>query len=227
MRLPFRTDWRRRSYHDPEIVFLEDDTYPLIARTWRKANATLRIARHSWRAFTYQASANAVGTLVAASVAYLVILAGGLVEAVPAALIGSLAVVVAAVVVTIVRLAPKQLLRARATELLDAEPGRVVETMKKIYASPKSRFRLDLDLESEETDWQILDGVWDLPELQRTIIAIRFGVPMTLQDIGNALGVTRERVRQMESQAIARVAAYVEAAQHETREDGPDGGEHD
>jgi broad specificity phosphatase PhoE len=43
VRLPFRTDWRRRSYHDPEVVFVEDDTYPLTARAWRKANATLRV----------------------------------------------------------------------------------------------------------------------------------------------------------------------------------------
>ena len=218
MRLPFRTDWRRRSYDDPDIEFLEDDTYPLTARTWRKANATLRIARHGWAEFTYHASANAVGTLVAISIAYLVSLAGGLVNAVPVAIVGSLAVVAAVVVAAIFRLAPKQLLRATATELLDAEPGRIVETMKRIFASP--RFP-EFDLESEDSDWEILDGLWGLPELERTIIAVRFGAPMTLEQIGDALGITRERVRQLEGHAIAGVAEYVEAAQDQRLEDGP------
>jgi hypothetical protein len=104
VRLRFRNDWRRLSYHDPDVVFVEDDTYPLIARTWRQANATLRIVRRGWPGFTYHASANAVGTLVAISVAYLVSLAGGLVNAVPAAIVASLVAVAAAVVAMIYRL---------------------------------------------------------------------------------------------------------------------------
>jgi len=218
MRLP-RTDWRRRSYYDPDVAFVEDDTYPLIARTWRRINATLRIVGRGWPGFTYHAGANAAGTLFAISVAYLVSLAAGLVSAVPVAIFASLLAVVVAVGAMIVKLAPKQLLRARATEILDAEPGRIVDSMKKIFAAPKSQIRLDLDLENENSTWNILDGLWDLPERERTIIAVRFGEPMTLADIGDALGITRERVRQLEGQAIARVAEYVEAAQHETGEE--------
>lgn len=225
MRLRFRTDWRPRSYHEPAVELLEEDSYPLIARTWRKANATLRILRRGWAEFTYHASAQAVGTLVAISIVYLVSLAAGLVSAVPVAVVAALAVVVAAAVTLIFRLAPKQLLRARATELLDAEPGRIVETMKKILVSPTSRW-LNLDLESEESDWDILDGLWNLPELERTVAAVRFGVPMALTDIGDALGISRERVRQLEGQAIAHVAAHVEAAQHQRRENSGDETEH-
>ena len=132
-------------------------------------------------------------------------------------------VVVTVVVALIVRLAPKQLLRARATELLDAEPARIVQTMKKIFASP--RFP-DLDQEGEESDWQILDAVWDLPERERTILAVRFGAPMTLADIGDALGLSSERVRQLEGKAIAKVGEYVDAAQHERRAAAPGEGEH-
>jgi DNA-directed RNA polymerase sigma subunit (sigma70/sigma32) len=40
---------------------------------------------------------------------------------------------------------------------------------------------------------------------------------MTLADIGDALGISRERVRQEESQAIARVAERVEVSQSERR----------
>ena len=46
-----------------------------------------------------------------------------------------------------------------------------------------------------------------------TIIAVRFGVPMTLASIGDALGLSQERVRQVESEAIARVTGYVETRQ--------------
>jgi RNA polymerase sigma factor (sigma-70 family) len=215
VRLRFRNDWRRRSYHDPDVELVEEDTYPLVARTWRRANATLRIVRRGWSGFTYHASANAVGTLLAISIAYLVSLAGGLVNAVPIAIVGSLVAIAAAVAAIIYRLAPRQLLRARATELLDGEPARIVETMKKIFAAPKSTFRVDL--KGEESDWQILDALWDLPERERTIIAVRFGGHMTLADIGDALGISRERVRQLESKAIADVRESVKVAQDERR----------
>src|SRR3954447_22742232 len=107
MRLPVRTDWRRRSYHDPDVELLEDDTYPLTARTWRKANATLRVVRQGGPSFAYHASTNAVGTLLAIAVAYLVSLAGGLVDAVPFAVAASVSVIVGAVAAAIFRLAPK------------------------------------------------------------------------------------------------------------------------
>ena len=203
-------------------MFVEEDTYPVIARTWRKTNATLHVVRQGWPGFTYHEAANAAGTLVAISIAYLVSVAGGLVNAVPAAVVGAVVAVVAVVVVLIFRLAPKQLLKARATELLDKEPGRIVETMKKIFAS--DRFP-DVDL-GEETDWDILDAVWDLPELARTIIAVRFGVPMTLADIGDALGISRERVLQLEGRAITTISESVQAVQHERRAAARDAGDH-
>ena len=46
------------------------------------------------------------------------------------------------------------------------------------------------------------------------ILKLRFGLgggePMTLKEIGGVLGLTRERVRQIESETLARLAAELD-----------------
>jgi RNA polymerase primary sigma factor len=52
-----------------------------------------------------------------------------------------------------------------------------------------------------------------LPERDRRIVELRFGFegePWTLEAIGHELDLTRERVRQLEGQALARLAALRE-----------------
>jgi RNA polymerase primary sigma factor len=52
-----------------------------------------------------------------------------------------------------------------------------------------------------------------LPERERRILELRFGFegdPWTLEAIGHELGLTRERVRQLEGQALLRLAAIRE-----------------
>jgi RNA polymerase primary sigma factor len=54
-----------------------------------------------------------------------------------------------------------------------------------------------------------------LPERERPILELRFGFegePWTLEAIGNELELTRERVRQLEGQALSRLAALRELA---------------
>jgi RNA polymerase primary sigma factor len=54
-----------------------------------------------------------------------------------------------------------------------------------------------------------------LPERERRILELRFGFegdPWTLEAIGHELGLTRERVRQLEGQALARLAAIRDLA---------------
>jgi RNA polymerase primary sigma factor len=54
-----------------------------------------------------------------------------------------------------------------------------------------------------------------LPERERRILELRFGFegePWTLEAIGNELDLTRERVRQLESQALSRLAALRDLA---------------
>jgi RNA polymerase primary sigma factor len=49
----------------------------------------------------------------------------------------------------------------------------------------------------------------ELNERERRIIVLRFGLnghsPLTLEEIGSILGITRERVRQIQNKAIARM----------------------
>ena len=55
----------------------------------------------------------------------------------------------------------------------------------------------------------------DLPDSARTVLHLRFGLggeePMTLESIGRRLGVTRERVRQIEAGALARARGLLAA----------------
>ena len=50
----------------------------------------------------------------------------------------------------------------------------------------------------------------ELPERERAVIQLRYGIdggdPKSLEEIGRTLGLTRERVRQIESQALERLA---------------------
>jgi RNA polymerase primary sigma factor len=54
-------------------------------------------------------------------------------------------------------------------------------------------------------------AVADLPEREREVVILRYGMdggePAPLREIGRQLGITQERVRQIESRALARLAA--------------------
>jgi RNA polymerase nonessential primary-like sigma factor len=55
----------------------------------------------------------------------------------------------------------------------------------------------------------------DLPDRERTVVTLRFGLggeePMTLERIGSRLGLTRERVRQIEGGALERLRRLLAA----------------
>jgi len=55
---------------------------------------------------------------------------------------------------------------------------------------------------------EVREAIASLPERERRIIELRFGIggdPMALEAIGKELGITRERVRQLEAEALARL----------------------
>ena len=56
----------------------------------------------------------------------------------------------------------------------------------------------------------VRQAVATLPERHREVIELRFGlsdqVPVSLEEIGRRLGITRERVRQLEQEALTRLA---------------------
>ncbi|MFL5945277.1 MAG: RNA polymerase sigma factor RpoD/SigA, partial [Gaiellaceae bacterium] len=60
-------------------------------------------------------------------------------------------------------------------------------------------------------------AVETLPEREREVVKLRYGMngdrdPQSLEEIGRVLGITRERVRQIEAQALARLAERREVA---------------
>jgi RNA polymerase primary sigma factor len=55
---------------------------------------------------------------------------------------------------------------------------------------------------------EVRRAIASLPERQRRIVELRFGIggePQALEAIGKELGITRERVRQLEAEALARL----------------------
>jgi RNA polymerase primary sigma factor len=66
----------------------------------------------------------------------------------------------------------------------------------------------DLLIEADDLD-RIFRRLDQLDEREAAVIRMRFGlephVPMTLREVGENLGLTRERVRQLENQAIAKL----------------------
>jgi len=54
-----------------------------------------------------------------------------------------------------------------------------------------------------------------LPERERKVIELRFGLtgsqPCTLEEVGRAFGVTRERIRQIENNTLKRLETLPEA----------------
>ena len=64
-------------------------------------------------------------------------------------------------------------------------------------------------------DKTIVRALGALAERERRILELRFGFegePWTLEAIGHELDLTRERVRQLEAQALARLAALRDLA---------------
>lgn len=55
----------------------------------------------------------------------------------------------------------------------------------------------------------------DLPDRERTVVTLRFGLgseePLTLERIGQRLGLTRERVRQIEVAALKQLRRLLAA----------------
>jgi RNA polymerase primary sigma factor len=83
------------------------------------------------------------------------------------------------------------------------------------YSAPGRHGSL-LDALAAEDDFAcVSEGLGGLDERQATVIRMRFGLaagtPATLREIGEVLGLTRERVRQLEKRALASLMEYVGA----------------
>ena len=68
----------------------------------------------------------------------------------------------------------------------------------------------------------VREALADLPERERRILELRFGIdaePQSLEKIGAELELTRERVRQLEAQALARLSGTLGALEPAEDED--------
>jgi RNA polymerase primary sigma factor len=70
------------------------------------------------------------------------------------------------------------------------------------------------DLQDKSMTHMVLDFVEELPEREATILRRRFGLDgdkeQTLEEIGQRFGVTRERIRQLQNIALAKLRRMVE-----------------
>jgi RNA polymerase primary sigma factor len=75
----------------------------------------------------------------------------------------------------------------------------------------------DEQVEVELTEKALHEAIADLPEREQRILDLRYGLsgeadPKSLEEIGRILGITRERVRQVEADALRRLAERREIA---------------
>ena len=74
-----------------------------------------------------------------------------------------------------------------------------------------------LMIERKEDSKRISEAFSILKEKEQKVISLRFGLEgedgMTLEEIGKILGITRERVRQIEAGAMAKMRAYLDHPQ--------------
>jgi RNA polymerase primary sigma factor len=77
-----------------------------------------------------------------------------------------------------------------------------------LMEDPNAESPLEAAIEKLRRD-QVRQALATLPRREREVIALRFGLdghgPRTLEEVGHALGVTRERVRQIESLTLRKL----------------------
>jgi len=84
-----------------------------------------------------------------------------------------------------------------------------------LFASDE--LRPDEQVELDLTEKALHHAVAELPEREQRILTLRYGLsgteePKSLEEIGRVLGITRERVRQLEADALRRLAERREIA---------------
>jgi RNA polymerase primary sigma factor len=104
---------------------------------------------------------------------------------------------------------------ARAVTSLDRPVGTENDTA---YGDmlPSDRVQVDEEVELSLREEALKNALAELSERERAILTLRYGLgdeePTSLEEIGRRLGITRERVRQLESDALSRLAMHREVA---------------
>src|SRR5437016_11932651 len=82
------------------------------------------------------------------------------------------------------------------------------------FSSRRRHTRLVSDWSSDVCSSDLADALNALPDRERQVLMLRYGLhdqePKTLEEIGRRLGLTRERVRQIELESLRRLATLRE-----------------
>jgi RNA polymerase primary sigma factor len=104
---------------------------------------------------------------------------------------------------------------ARASASLDAPVGDGDDAVLADFVAGEGKLP-DEQVEDSLRSQTLADALRSLPERHRAVVILRYGLddadPKTLEDIGKRLGLTRERVRQIEVEALKRLATLHEVA---------------
>ena len=102
---------------------------------------------------------------------------------------------------------------ARTVVSLEAPVGREAQaTLGELVPAeaPELAEELHLSLRADALHAALERAVRVLPEREREVVRLRYGIdggePMTLEEIGRRFGLTRERIRQIEVEALKRLA---------------------
>jgi RNA polymerase primary sigma factor len=104
---------------------------------------------------------------------------------------------------------------ARAVASLDRPIGSENDTAMGDLIASESDVAEEVEVSLQET--ALHRALADLPEREQEIVRLRYGLngdsdPKSLEEIGRRLGLTRERVRQIEARALQRLAERRELA---------------
>lgn len=81
------------------------------------------------------------------------------------------------------------------------------------FVSDPNQAELFDDIDNEELSQQIKDGLRALTEREYRVLTLRYGLEdnqhHTLEEVGQALGVTRERIRQIEVKALRKLRPHL------------------
>jgi DNA-directed RNA polymerase sigma subunit (sigma70/sigma32) len=98
-------------------------------------------------------------------------------------------------------------------ESIDGPVPPTDKPLSEVLADREHPSPLDQAMEAE-TRSAVKAGLKELPRRQRIILSMRHGIDYprecTLDEIGDALGLSRERIRQVEKAAVASVRQWIE-----------------
>jgi RNA polymerase primary sigma factor len=102
---------------------------------------------------------------------------------------------------------------ARASTSLDAPVGEADDAVLGDFVAGEGPLP-DEQVEDSLRSQTLADALHSLPERHRAVVILRYGLddsePKTLEEIGRRLGLTRERVRQIEVEALKRLSTLHE-----------------